>query len=124
MLVYQGRVPHSRFTSSPANVARFATAAMAGYVGFGSFHSDNIEVLLRQDPESHVPPPNPDLADVDAMFGKGEPLPPASTPTSDALVDPCTWAPPWLPAHAHACQIENPCALHAPYLGCGCAVVS
>jgi hypothetical protein len=119
VLVYQGRVPHSshsRFTSSSANVARFAVAvvAMAGYVGFGSFHSDNIEVLLRQDPESYVPPPNLDLADVDAMLGKGEPLPAASTPTSDALVYPCTWAPPWLPAHARACKLENParCMIH------------
>jgi hypothetical protein len=30
-----------------------------GYLGFGSFHSDNIESLLEQDASSYKPPPLP-----------------------------------------------------------------
>jgi hypothetical protein len=40
---------------------------MAGYTGFGSFHSDNIEVLLRQ--EAGADRFSQDRTIVDIMFG-------------------------------------------------------
>lgn len=36
-----------------------APVQKTGYAGFGSFHSDDVEVLVRQDAASYVPPPLP-----------------------------------------------------------------
>ena len=61
---------------------------MAGYTGFGSFHSDNIEVLLRQEAGADAPRFSQDRTIVDIMFGmvlmEGE-----GAATAGAVATPC-----------------------------------
>lgn len=53
-------------TGTPAAAAAApSTVDKTGYTGFGSFHSDDVEVLIRQDTAQYIPPalPFPDPAD-------------------------------------------------------------
>jgi isopenicillin-N epimerase len=44
-----------------------------GYVGFGSFHSDNVEELLRLPDDVYVPPPLPLAVSEPVLFPRGKP---------------------------------------------------
>lgn len=46
---------------------------MAGYLGFGSFHSDNVEELLCIPSEEYVPPPLPPDVPEPAILGPDSP---------------------------------------------------
>ena len=49
---YIDKTMRMKYSSSPQN---------AGYKSFGSFHSDNVEVLIRQDNDTYIEPALPDV---------------------------------------------------------------
>lgn len=76
--------------ASPAATVTAADVQKAGYTGFGSFHSDDVEVLIRQDAATYKPPALPFVDPGEQWLARLAQSAPASNSAAESSGSGCT----------------------------------